>query len=291
MPEGKLRICAEFMRNNRSDRNRSHRPDRRSAADHRAPALRLDGPAAIGKNTFLEIVRRKPERLLRAFFAESESSGREELVALAKRAGIPYEFCHPSQITAATGSDSHQGVAGVLRPRHHPELKELLQAASEQPRALIVMLDSIYDPHNLGAILRACECFGASGVILSKNRGTGITPAVTKTSVGATEFVPISIVSNLAQALQRAIDMGFEAFAADVGPGTEPLVHCEFSPLSVLVLGSEGEGVQPLLRKLCSRAVTIPMSGVIDSLNVSQAASIMLYEWSASRYNTDGQRA
>ena len=272
-------------RGSRPRRSGSNPPTRSAARDAErghAARVRLDGPVIMGRNALREVLRRKPEQLARVYLSDAAVSD-NGLGAALQREQIPYEVRHPGDLTAAAGSDSHQGVVGVLKNRHHPELKELLEQAMQQPRALIVLADSIYDPHNLGAILRASECFGVYGVVLSKNRGTGITPVVTKTSVGASEFVPVCIVSNLAQALNRAIDAGFVGIAADVGPDAEELSYVEFPSHTVLVLGSEGEGIQPLLRSLCGGAVKIPMVGGIDSLNVSQAAAVMGYAWSVQR--------
>ena len=244
----------------------------------------MDGPVLMGRNSLREVLRRRPESLQKIYVSESLAEGASEIIDLARAAGVPHETRQSAQLTSAVGSDSHQGAIGILRPRIHPELKEFISQARQLPRALVVMADSIYDPHNLGAILRACECFGVSGVVISKNRGTGITPVVTKSAVGATELVPICIVSNLAQALQRLLDEGFEAIAADVGPDAVDLPDCHFPDYAVLVLGSEGDGVQPLLRKLCGQVAKIPMHGAIDSLNVSQAAAVFTYAWSAARH-------
>ena len=251
------------MKNNRSP----HRP-------------RLDGPIVIGRNAVREVVLRAPDRLVKVFTTESLRESRDELLKHIESLGVSLENHSRDSLTSATGTDSHQGIAAILKPREHPELREFLDAALAKPRSLIVLLDSIYDPHNLGAILRACECFGVDGIIMSKNRGTGITATVTKSSAGASEFVPICIVSNLAQALGKAKDAGFTGIAADVGAGTEDLGSFGFPQYSALILGSEGEGIQPLLRKLCSRAITIRMSGAIDSLNVSQAAAVLFFAWS-----------
>lgn len=286
------------MKNDRSargrDRGRRPRPgtgadrapahEHRRSSPHRHPStgrLQIDGPLIIGRNSLREVLRRAPERLLRVYLTDSVLASGDECGALVIEHGIPHDVRHAAELTGAAGSDSHQGVVGVLKNRHHPELKTFLEEAIQRPRALIILADSIYDPHNLGAILRAGECFGLHGVLLSKNRGTGITPAVTKSSVGASEFVPVCIVSNLAQSLQRAIELGFVGIAADVGPDAVALSHANFPSHAVLVLGSEGEGVQPLLRKLCQMVVTIPMAGSIDSLNVSQAAAVMAYAWAA----------
>ena len=138
------------------------------------------------------------------------------------------------------------------------------------------MLDSIMDPHNFGAILRAAECFGVDAVLWSKNRGCDITPVVAKVSVGASELLPLVPVSNLAQALERLKDAGVWSIAADVSPEAQPIDQFEFPTKSLILLGSEGEGLQPLLLREAEFKITIPLHGKIDSLNVSQAAAVML---------------
>jgi len=265
-------------------RAHSRRPEHRHV-DERRPQnhrrLQVDGPLIIGRNTVREVLLRRPELVARVFITAATLDGADGLGALLHEQNIPHLECQASELSTAAASDSHQGVLAVLKKRHHPELSDLLEQALRKPRALILIADSIYDPHNLGAILRASECFGVDAVVISKNRGTGITPAVTKSAVGASEFVPVCIVSNLAQSLRRAIDAGFVGIAADVGPEAVGLSKVEFPPHAVLVLGSEGEVVQPLLRSLCELKVTIPMRGVIDSLNVSQAAAVFAYAWQA----------
>ena len=143
-----------------------------------------------------------------------------------------------------------------------------------------MLLDSIFDPQNVGAILRSCECFGVDAVIISKIRGCSITPTVTKTSVGATELVPIAEVSNLTTTIEKFQKAGYWAVTAEISDKAIPLNTFEYPEKTVLILGSEGKGVQKIISKKADFHVFIPMLGRIDSLNVSQAAAVFMHSYS-----------
>ena len=138
------------------------------------------------------------------------------------------------------------------------------------------MLDSIFDPQNLGAILRACECFSVNGVIFSKNRGSDITAVVTKASSGASEMLNLIKVSNLATSLDSFIDNGFSIVATTLEKPSKDLYSYKFLDKTLLIMGSEGTGVQKILLKKADDKIHIPMSGDLQSLNVSMASAIIL---------------
>lgn len=216
----------------------------------------------MGKNCIREVLKTSPERIKKIFISKPSEE-------------FPSAIVKPKEaLTKLVDSDSHQGVVALVTERLTIKLKDFLSEPKD--RSTIVMLDSIYDPHNLGAILRAAECFGVDGVIWSKNRGADITPAVSKVSVGASELVPIIKVSNLAEAMKQCQKAGYTAIIADVGPGSENIHQFQFPDLTLLILGSEGKGVQRLIQERANNRVYIPMKGQIDSLNVSQAASVFL---------------
>jgi 23S rRNA (guanosine2251-2'-O)-methyltransferase len=138
------------------------------------------------------------------------------------------------------------------------------------------MCDQIFDPQNFGAILRCGECFGADGVVWSKNRGSDLTPVVAKSSCGATEWTSLIRISNLAEGVALFQENGYEVLATAFDENSKNAFEYKFAPKTVIVLGSEGEGIQPLILKKADQLLHIPMSGKIQSLNVAQAASSML---------------
>lgn len=231
----------------------------------------------IGKNCVLEALKHAPRRVKQLLIVEDKE--RAEYEKLAKAKGIKIRYVHKQLLEKLASSDSHQGVAAYVTAEW-TEVKDFLKTLSNTEEALVLMLDSIFDPQNVGALLRASECFGVKGVVFSKNRGAEITPAVSKVSVGATELLPLIRVSNLVDAIRKFQDEGFEVVVAAVDDKAKPLTSFQFSKKTLIIVGSEGKGVQPLVIKQADRKVYIPMKGKIDSLNVSQAASVMIYEYS-----------
>jgi 23S rRNA (guanosine2251-2'-O)-methyltransferase len=163
-------------------------------------------------------------------------------------------------------------VAAQVGPYPYVELEDLLAT----PDPLVVVLDGVTDPHNLGAVLRVAEGAGASGVVIPKDRAAGVTAAAVKASAGASEHVPIARVINLRRAIDRMKEAGLWVYAAEVG-GT-PYTELDLTGPVGLVLGSEGRGMRRLVREGCDGAVSIPMLGAVGSLNVSVAAAVLLYE-------------
>ena len=171
-------------------------------------------------------------------------------------------------------SESHQSFAALVKKRPSPSLVDLINADTDT--SMVLMLDSIYDPQNLGSILRAAECFNVDAVIWSKNRGADFSPVVSKASVGASELLPIIKVSNLSTSLKQLQKAGFWSVAASCSPPCEDLFTFDFPEKTVLIMGSEGKGLRQLISKNSDYHLRIPLFGKIDSLNVSQATSIIL---------------
>lgn len=225
----------------------------------------------MGRNTVTELLRLYPKRLKTLYLSKKEDP-------LCQK-GHPFEMRSFDQLTKLVKSESHQGVVALVDPPQECSLKQLIQIEEEKQRTLILALDSITDPHNLGAILRAAECLGVAAVLYSKNRGVDVTPTVTKVSSGASEIVPIVPVSNLATALNRLKDAYYEVATAELADDSKSIYDHQFSDKTVLVLGSEGKGIRPLIHKLSDAHLMIPMKGRLDSLNVSQAAAVFLSFW------------
>ena len=176
-------------------------------------------------------------------------------------------------LTAAAGTQEHQGVVAWTEPYRYAEAHEL--AARERP--LLVCLDQVTDPHNLGAVIRSAEGAGATGVIVPAHGSARVTPAVARSSAGAVEHLPVAVVPNLARYLGEIKGDDLWVWAA-VGDSETPMWSADFSDGTAFVFGAEGRGLRPLVRKTCDAAVSIPLGGRVDSLNVSVAAGILLYE-------------
>lgn len=226
----------------------------------------------MGRNCISEVLKANPERLIEVFTCQKP--GGDELYTKLQKAGIKLIDRSKKQLEQMVESTSHQSYVAKVHKRANVDLKTFLK--EEKSHSLVLMLDSIYDPQNLGAILRASECFGVDLVIFSKNRGADITPTVSKTSVGASELVRICPVSNLHDTLKILQKEGYWSVVADGSEKAQELNHFDFPEKTVLVMGSEGKGVQPLLKKCADFHVKIPMLGQIDSLNVSQATAVIL---------------
>ena len=155
------------------------------------------------------------------------------------------------------------------------------QSSTDQPLFLL-MLDAIQDPHNLGALIRSAACAGAQGVIIPKDRACGVTPAVEKASAGAVETVPVIQVTNLVQALERLKQAGCWAFGL-TGEADKSIYQADLRGNLVLVVGGEGEGLRPLVRKQCDVLLAIPQYGGVSSLNASVAGGIVLFEAARQR--------
>lgn len=232
----------------------------------------------IGIHALTEVLTHAPHKLVKVYAETLQSESRKSnILDLCQKKGIPVAKASFDALSDMAGTDSHQSFVAHIRPRDFLTLKDFLKEREDADKCTLLMLDQIFDPQNMGAILRSAECFGVDAVIFSKNRGSDITPSVTKASCGASELVPLIRLSNLAEALTLCQEAGFEAVAAQVSDGAGPLSTFRFAPKTLLIVGSEGEGIQPLIQKRVDRSVYIPMEGRITSLNVAQATSILLY--------------
>jgi 23S rRNA (guanosine2251-2'-O)-methyltransferase len=262
----------------RKNNNSFQKSRTRSQQANRAATV-TGGPAIMGRNTVREVLRLEPARISKIIISgqdHDKDKAFQSILELVKKHDIEIQRKDKSFLNELVGSDSHQGVIAILKERNRVGLKESLRAHSGKEKSLILILDSIEDPQNLGAILRAAECFAVDAVIISVNRGTAITPSVSKASVGASELVDIIQVSNLADTVRKLKEDNYWIVAADAREEAKSLKDFEFPGRTVILLGSEGRGLQELLRKEADFIVSIPLFGRISSLNVSQAASIFL---------------
>jgi 23S rRNA (guanosine2251-2'-O)-methyltransferase len=238
----------------------------------------------MGRNCVEEVLRHSPSRLKEVFLAETreESVGggnarqatlRDDLV----QAGVPTRDLRREDLDALVQSQSHQGVVARIAPRAVLSFDDLLEKVAREEEIRIIALDGVLDPQNFGAILRAAECFGVTAVVWSKNRAAPLGPVVAKVSVGASELVPLCPVSNLHRALDSLREAGAWSIGAVVAPDAIPLERFDKPKKWVLVMGSEGEGIQRLIQENLDFRVYISMLGALSSLNVSQATAVMLH--------------
>jgi 23S rRNA (guanosine2251-2'-O)-methyltransferase len=181
-------------------------------------------------------------------------------------------------LTELAGTRDHQGVVARVEPFRYADAYEL--ASVGEP--LLVCLDQVTDPRNLGAACRSAEGAGATGVILPAHRSARVTPAVARSSAGAVEHLPVAVVQNLARFLNEVKGPRLWAWAADADG--MPMGEADLSGGLALVFGAEGKGLRPLVRRACDGVVSIPLAGEVESLNVSVAAAVLLYEARRQRY-------
>ena len=186
------------------------------------------------------------------------------------------------ELDETAGTRDHQGVVALCEGYRYADALDFARGGptaggSAGERPLIVCLDQVTDPHNLGAVIRSAEGAGATGVVIPKDGAVHVTPAVCKTSAGAVEHLPIGIVTNLARYLEEIKGADLWVWAADADRGSAPW-QADLAGGAALVLGAEGKGLRPLVRRTCDGAVAIPLFGKLDSLNVSVAAGILLFE-------------
>lgn len=201
-----------------------------------------------------------------------------ELAELARRRGVPVHVVPRSRIDAAAGTEAPQGVVAVADPLVPAELEALAVPGPGGGRPLLVVLDGVTDPHNLGAVMRSALCAGATGLVLGRHRSAHLGPAAVKAAAGAVEHLPVALVGGIPAALATLRQAGVWAVGLDASAtGTVWDLAVATEPVA-LVLGAEGRGVSRLAAARCEVTVRIPMVGPLDSLNVSAAAALACFE-------------
>jgi 23S rRNA (guanosine2251-2'-O)-methyltransferase len=208
----------------------------------------------------------------RKVFEVFDAVGDEKVAQAAVARGVEVKRPSRQRVDELAGGGFHQGVAARVEPYPYSGLEEILSA----PETLVLVLDGVTDPRNLGAVLRAADGAGASGVVIPKDRAVGVTAAAVKASAGASEYVRVARVTNLRRAVGAMKRAGLWVYASELG-GT-PYTELDLTGGVAFVLGSEGRGVRRLVREGCDGTVSIPMYGAVESLNVSVAAAVLVYE-------------
>ena len=200
-----------------------------------------------------------------------------QLLMLAEQESVPVRRVSDQDLDRESAGASHQGVIADVSDRRFFELSDLIEDAHAKPPALIVVLDGIEDPHNFGAILRTCDAVGAHGVVRQTRHAAPLTGVTSKASAGAVAHVKIADVVNVARAVEELTEAGIWTVGL-AGDASEAYDKMDFSLPTALVLGSEGTGLRRLVRERCDMLASIPMKGQVDSLNVSVAAGVVLFE-------------
>ena len=231
-----------------------------------------------GRNALTEALR-SGRTIDKVFIAAGETDrGLQRLAAQAKEAGAVVVPVDRRKLDAMSTTHAHQGVITLAAAHEYATIDQILQEAADRGEApLIVICDELSDPHNLGAIMRSAECAGAHGVIIPKRRSVGLTATVAKASAGAVEYMKVARVTNINNAIADLKEKGVWVFGT-AAEGSIPMYKADLKIPAAIVIGNEGDGMSPLVRKNCDVIVHIPMKGRISSLNASAAASILLYE-------------
>jgi 23S rRNA (guanosine2251-2'-O)-methyltransferase len=237
-----------------------------------------------GVNPVLGALKAHPRDVVRVLVERGregrKSQGADRVAQAAAEAGVRIEAVPQGNLAHRSRGGVHQGVGAELTEFRYAELEDVL-AGIDGP-ALLLVLDGVTDPQNLGALVRSTQALGAHGVVVPKDRAAGITPAAFKAAAGALEHCPVARVTNVSRALDHMKEQGIwtVALAAD---GDKELRELDLTAPTALILGSEGSGVRPLVRKTCDHVARIPMSGEVGSLNVAAAGAVALYEVARQR--------
>ncbi len=245
----------------------------------------LPSNGIIGRNPVMEALRndREIEKILVGKGAEGSIT---KIIGIAKDKGIPIYQSDKLTLDRIAAGAPHQGVIAYASAYSYSTMEDIYakaEASGEPP--LVVILDNLEDPHNLGAIMRTAECAGAHGVIIPKRRSVGLTDTVAKSSAGAIEYMPCVKVANIGQTIDQLKEEGFWVAACDMDG--VPYYEQDLTGKLAIVIGSEGAGISQLVKKKCDFTVSMPMVGKITSLNASNAAAVLMYE---VRRQRDGRK-
>lgn len=231
-----------------------------------------------GKNVFSQL-KNDPEAIEKIYIQKGLND--QKIWKSIKEQKAIVEVCSKQKLDKLTKNEVHQGIVCQVKEIPTYSIYDLLQKTKTP--GLIVALDGIQDPHNVGAILRTCDCAGVDGLILCKHNSAGLTPAAIKASTGAAYTIPVSIVTNLNQTLKLLKEKGYWIVGTDMVNARDYRTGIYDVP-TVLIIGNEGKGISSLVKKQCDYMVTLPMEGQITSLNASVACGILLYQIHSQRH-------
>jgi len=236
-----------------------------------------------GSNPVREALRRGRPVTRLWLSREKKDRVAEEVIGHCRKANIPFKAVDKAFLDRLCGSAMHQGFAAQTAPKQYTPWREMQAKAKEAGQApLILLLDEVEDPQNLGAALRSADALGAHGVVIPKHRAAPLTAGVARASAGAWEYVMVDRVTNISRTMEDMKEEGLWVIGAAAGAG-KPLYQMDWTGAVALVLGGEHKGLSPLIRKKCDELVNIPMAGQVNSLNVSAAAAAILSEINRQR--------
>lgn len=247
----------------------------------------MEGPVSDervwGRNPVLALLRSGSRRADEVAVLAGGRGPLSEVVALARRAGVKVSYRTRDQLTAIAGTIDHQGVVARVAAAEYADLEDLLEVPGRRREVPFFMaLDQVQDPRNFGALLRTADAFGVHGVIVPKHHAVGLTEAAARTAMGAVEYVAVARETNLVAGLEKLKESGIWIYGAAADGGIAPWAADLKGPLC-LVLGSEGEGLRPLVARTCDALVSVPMRGGVGSLNVAAAGAVLSYEVARQR--------
>lgn len=231
-----------------------------------------------GRNAVQESIKSSAERINKILISETIKRDKKinEIINLAKENGVLFQFVPSSKLNTLTENAPHQGIVALVSPIEYQDLDEFLLNIPQE-KALVIVLDGVEDPHNLGSIVRTAVCAGANAVIIPERRSASINSTVQKASAGAVNHIPIIKVHNINLALKKLKENSFWIYGAEA-VGDEYYFDVEYPSHCAIVLGGENCGITKLVRDNCDYLVKIPMLSDFNSLNVANAASILIYE-------------
>lgn len=240
-----------------------------------------------GIHPVLETLRKNPRLIREIIIEKSKKGGKiQEIIELAKGSNCKIRFTDHLKIPNQKQQINHQGIMARTKPFSTLSLDELLSRCPDTNPTLLA-LDSIQDPHNLGAIIRTASAAGVTGIIVTKDRTAPLSGTAAKTAAGALAHIDICLVTNLSDTLKKLKDKGFWIYGG-AGDADRTIYRTEFSGPICVVIGSEGKGIRSLVKKHCDFLVSIPMQSSLDSLNASVAAGVVLFEIARQRIKREG---
>ena len=247
----------------------------------RAAAIPAEGELVYGRQPVREILRAGRRAVSLVVLSDGVKDSEEvlEIKNLCAERGVRIEFYRREDLEAWVNGANHQGVVAFCAEFPYCEVDEIADALAAAPgNAVVVVLDHVQDPQNLGSILRTCECAGVLGVVLPVDRAVAVTPAAVRASAGASEHLRIARISNLVSALERFKGAGAWITGLEAVPGAKPYVKVDYKGKACLVIGSEAHGICSPVRRKCDFLSRLPLLGRVNSLNAGVAAAVALYE-------------
>ena len=282
-----------MKKNDRKKTRNDHGRDQKKESYHRADLKRRetrrqddegdDRFVIVGKNPVMEALRSEQQMDKLLILKDNKDHVLGDLAEKARRRGIVVQSVEKIKLEGLADGQPHQGVAAMMAPFPYSSMEDVLakaDAKGEEP--LVVILDHLTDPHNLGAIIRSANLCGVHGVIIPKRRSASLTAVSVKASSGAVAHTPIVKVGNLTQCIDELKAKGFWIMAADMDGA--PYYKNDFKGKLAIIIGNEGKGISPNVKKQCDYSVSIPLYGDIDSFNASAAAAIILSEAARQRH-------